>query len=188
MAITVKSSIPVAINHPSDGRMAQRLETHVARRNAGSLQRTPEGMRHARRSFRSWLAPVRIRPVARHCGQMRCGTRASGENASIYANSSSRQTHGGSSLPAHAAEVLASAAWLARMVLFTPVVTSSSMRGTRLEVTALLDKSERIRKKAAELHGQLQALIASVERFLDRKRSAQDTFEPRWRVLSRGTR
>jgi hypothetical protein len=78
MAITVKSSIPVAINHPSDGRMAQRLETHVARRNAGSLQRTPEGMRHARRSFRSWLAPVRIRPVARHCGQMRCGTRASG--------------------------------------------------------------------------------------------------------------
>jgi len=32
--------------------------------------------------------------VARHCGQMRCGTRASGENASIYANSSSGQTHG----------------------------------------------------------------------------------------------
>jgi len=62
------------------------------------------------------------------------------------------------------------------------------MRGTRLEVTALLDKSERIRKKAAELHGQLQALIASVERFLDRKRSAQDTFEPQWRALSRGTR
>ena len=67
-------------------------------------------------------------------------------------------------------------------------VTGLSMRGTRLEVTALLEKSERIRKNAAELHGQLQALIASVERFLDRKRSAQDTFEPQWSALPRGTR
>jgi hypothetical protein len=46
---------------------------------------------------------------------------------------------------------------------------------TRLEVTALLEKSERIRKTAAELHGQLQALIASVERFLDTNGSAEET-------------
>jgi hypothetical protein len=41
---------------------------------------------------------------------------------------------------------------------------------TRLEVEALLEKSERTRKKAAEIQRQLQTLILYWERVLQRQR------------------
>ena len=41
---------------------------------------------------------------------------------------------------------------------------------TRLEVEALLQKSEHTRKKAAEIQRQLQALILYWERLLERQR------------------
>ena len=41
---------------------------------------------------------------------------------------------------------------------------------TRLEVEALLEKSERTRKKAAEIQRQLQTLILYWERLLQRQR------------------
>jgi len=41
---------------------------------------------------------------------------------------------------------------------------------TRLEVKALLEKSEHIREKAAEIQGQLQTLMLYWERLLQRQR------------------
>jgi len=48
---------------------------------------------------------------------------------------------------------------------------------TRVEVQALLEKSERTRKKAAEIQGQLQTLILYWERLLQRQRPMDAGFE-----------
>jgi hypothetical protein len=48
---------------------------------------------------------------------------------------------------------------------------------TRLEVEALLERSERTRKKAAEIQGQLQSLIRYWERLLQRQRDTDAGLE-----------